>query len=813
MSNPKRFFSLLIAACLSMHAAVAETARLANPSFEEDVDNVGFPDGWAVDPRAEVTLTEERASDGRRALVIKSGYAAVSQNLEVAGLAGRRIALTFDARSPDEAVVGIRVGYYIQDDSGKRWVEGPMIWNKKLSTEFQSFKASRVIPENALDGRFWFGIYRQGDVGTVIVDHISMELLDDASSLGAKQTTILQREQDALLEKLKAAAERQPGNPEWSALKQEMEALGETTRKAANPDEAFAQALVKIQGFNARLLSALFPGRSFSAALMPAYERQRIDTLPALQNESDGKLIALSGESQALGVEIANTTTQPQTVTVRVEGRAVEAADKVSVRRQVLMESWYSKGATLVADPLTLLPREGDGWKLSLEPGETVSLFVDLKLKASAANADLPGTIKIASGGQEQSFPFALTALAARPPTAPRLGHYQFLYSVQNVVGRQAEASKNDLAAHGVTDIEWAFRPKAKFSAAGELLEMQMGKQEQLLAAFKDSDIRLNLYWAPSYNSFETAEGGKLPLLSPEWKRALKEQLKAYLDKAESLGIPRDRFTILIRDEIHSKNLDKAPDEGIAQYVEISKIVAEAEPNLRQFLTIGNYAFPADIKEVTPHVDKAIVHWPRPETLQRNAPAGYQAREEFFSKSLPVLEEARKNGKLELFSYHVQSGKSADILRTSRAYPLLTVAAGYTGFGYWAYNVSQKSTWDDTDGNILDYCLIYDGQEDQSLNQKYNVTHEGIVPSMRWMAIRDAGQDAQILLYLMDLAQRPECSPELRGKIGKILEKLKQIGGDHYYGGPGLTLDAVNQLSRQLREVYAEAPQSNSTRS
>lgn len=808
MPIPKQLLSILLAASLVVQIANAETSGLlANPSFEEDVDNVGFPDGWTVGRNAEVTLTEDGVTSGRRALVIKSGYAAVSQNLELTKPSGRRMVLTLDARSPDNALLGVRVGYFIQDDAGKRWVDGPMIWDKKLDTEFQTLKAARVIPENALDGRFWFCIYRLKDEGTVIVDNISLEMRDDATSLGAKQTTILQREQNALLEKLRAASTRQPANPEWETLRKEMDALWETTSKSEKPDEAFALALVKIQELNARLLSALYPSRGFSAVLKPAYEQQSIDALPALKSESDGKLLGLSGESLALGLEVANTTQKPQIVTVRFEGDALSATDKVEVRRQVFMESWYSKGATLVADPLTLLPKEGDGWKLSLEPGEKVNLFVDMKLKAFAENANLEGTLKVKSSDQEESFPFALTVLADRPPTSPKLRHVQFLSSMQNVVNHQTEAAKNDLEAHGVTDIEWAFRPRAKFSASGELLDMSLGAHERWLAGFKDSNIQLNLFWAPSYKSFETSEGAKLTLLSPEWKRALKEQLTAYLDKAESMGISRDRFTILVRDEIHSKHLDTAPDEGITEYVEISKVIAEAEPNLRQYLTIGNYAFPADVEKVTPYLDMAIVHWPRPETMKRNAPAGYAAREEFYSKARPVLEDARKKGELELITYHVQSGKSANLLRTSRAYPLLAVAAGYTGFGYWAYNISQKSTWDDTDGSILDYTLIYDGQEDHPINKKYNVTGEGIVPSLRWMAIRDARQDAQILLYLKNLAQQEDCPSAIRTEVGKIQEMLRKIGGEHYYGGPELTLEAVNEVARQLREVYAKVPQ------
>lgn len=776
-------------------------AQLANPDFEEDMDNVGFPDGWSVAKGASAELVNEGASSGRRALVMKAGYAAVSQELDINDMAGKRITLSVDAKSEDGGVLGVRTGYYVMDEmKGKRWVDAPMIWNKKLNSEYQTLKASRVIPENALDGRFWFCLYRSQDEGTVTVDNIVLEILDDTTSLGVKETTILQRERDYLLDKLKVAKSRQPDNAAWENLRQEVDKLWDAAAKNASGENALKNALAKFSALNAQLLATLYPAKDFTANWKDGFERLDPAGLPENSVES-WQVVALPGETAAFGVEIANTTKDTQTLTITLGGDIVNAVEQLQVRRQVLLETWYTKGATLVPDALTQLKKDGENWQLPLEPGEIVRLHISMKVKPASENAIQNGVLTFKGEKTEKTMPLALKVFANTPPKKPKLAHYQFQYSNQNVVNKFTGEAKDDLEAHGVTDIEWPFKPDTYFSEEGEMTpKSSYGALERWLAGFKDSDIRLNIFWMLN---LEKRDKERLELLSPAWKRGWKELLKAYLDYAETQGVPRSRFTILPQDEIHSKHIDNAPDGNIDRYLEISKTIREAEPELPQYLTVGNYAFPADIEKVAPTLDVAIAHWPRPKNLSRNAPPEYEARKEFYEKTLPIL---RKNG-IKTWSYHVQSGKNSNLLQYSRAYPFLNVLKGYSGFGYWAYNVSKGSTWDDTDGNILDYCLVYDGSEDNPVNVKYNVTKENIVPSIRWEAIRAGQQDGQILIYLKEKAQTAGCPDEIKSEIETLLADIRKAAGEDGYGSDAMTYPVVKEFSERMREIYAKIPQ------
>lgn len=805
--NVKKLVTWTLMASMSASLALAADepySQLFNPDFEQDTDNVGFPDGWHLGKAAEITLAREGVSSGTRALVITLGYNAVSQELDIKGLAGKRVNFSIDARSPDSARLGVRMGHYVLDDKGKKkWRDFPVIWDKELDPEYQTLNASFVVPKTAQDGRFWIGIYRSQNEGTVVVDNLSLEFLDGSASLSTKDATVLLRESNYLLGKIEEAKALQPENPKWNEIKVKVD---EVMKQSTSPEavaKGVAPMLAIYQGLNAQLLEALHPAVGFTAVWKDAFERVNPEKLPATEGIS-AVSTALAGEHTAFGIELANTTQQPKEFTIELSGDGVAAASDVEMRRQVLMETWYTKGATLVADALTALPRDpasGEkSWKLNLEPGETTRLYIDLKLKEVLESAQMKGQVTIRDGKREEVLPFEMNVLAQARPKTPELAQYQFLYINQNVANRVPQKTCADLEAHGVTDIEWAFKPTATFSPEGELLKVGFGAHTRWLEGFKDSNIRLNLFWM---KNLPKEGGGELALYSPEWKRAWGELHKAFLNFAESLGIDRKRITVLPMDEIHSKDYAKAPDENITNYIEVADSLRKDLPDLPQYLTVGNYAFPADIKAVADKLDVAIVHWPRPEKLSRNAPPGYEARKDFFENTLPVLENARKNGKLKIWSYHVQSGRSGEVLKTSRAYPIFSVISGYTGFGHWAYNVSAASTWNDMDGKILDYCLVYDGAEEDPQNVKYNVTKEDVVPSVRWEANRAGQQDAQILLYLMEKAKEEEISKENREKIAKVVDAYQKLGGEYAVGTPELTYEAIRKNAAQMREVYA----------
>lgn len=779
-------------------------SQLFNGGFEQDTDNVGFADGWTVEKNAKVTLTREGVASGTRALVIEEGYNAVSQELNITNMAGKRVNFSIDAKSPDGGFLGVRMGHYVEDAEGKRkWRDIPVIWDQQLGTDYQTIRKSFVLPKTSLDGRFWICLYRSKRSGTVIADNVVLELLDEASALNPKEAAVLGRERGYLLEKINTAEALQPQNSKWSEFMIRVHEVYQRANSITDSEQGIEPLLQEFKGINAEILAELYGEKGFTVAWKNAYERMDPAALPAVGIELSEAFV-LPGEHVAFGIEISNTTTDTRELIVELPEDLLKSVSQVEVRRQVLMETWYTKGATLVADALTALPYENadhkNRWKLALEKGETTRLYVDLKIEENLPQKQLGGDIVIWDADHRKSLPYRVNVIQGTRPTTPELAHYQFLYMIQNVANRIPEQTKDDLEAHGVTDIEWAFIPTVRFTPEGELAKISYGAHERWLRGFKDSKIRLNLFWM---KKLLTENDEELELYSSQWMRAWGEVHKAYLAHAESIGLERERFTVLPMDEIHSKNYENAPDENIEAYLKVAKGLRDVLPGLPQYLTVGNYAFPVDIQAVVHTLDVAIVHWPRPVTLSRNAPAGYQARKDFFENTLPVLESAREAGNLQIWSYHVQSGRNANVLLTSLAYPIFSVVSGYTGFGYWAYNVSNKSTWDDTDGNLLDYVLVYDGSEQDPKNLKYNVTKEQIIPSIRWKAIRAGQQDAQILLHLMDLKKQGKLSAAHSQAVKEIVEAYEKIAGEFAVGTPELSYDAIRENGNQLRKIYA----------
>lgn len=774
--------------------------QLLNPGFEEDADNVGLPDGWTVSPDTKVTLTRENPANGSRALVIEDGYAAVYQNLNIEDLANKNVSLTIAARSSDGAMLGVRYGYFVADETaGKKWVDAVALWDRQLAPEFQTFTNTRVLPDNALGGRFWICIYRSNREGTLTVDDVALEFINPQASLSSKQTIVATREANYLRKKLELARELKPQNATWPKIQEGIDSLF-SPGEQENPPQSFAEILDKIRDLNTEILSTLYPNTDFLAAFSEPYQRVEPGRLPE-GNSLKWNVVALRGETAALSVEVTNPTEKLQTVTVTLGNLA--GAD-VTMRRQVLMETWYTKGETVVADPLTLLPKEGDKWSIALEPGEITRIHISLGIAKQAQAGKQQAKLVVEGEKTSETLPFEMEILPADLPTSPQLAHYQFLYSNLNVVNTVPEEASRDLEAHGVTDIEWAFMPKATFSPGGKLLDADLSSHDRWLLGFAKSAIRLNIFWEGSYKKMAMADGGFLEFGGKEWKKGLIELLAAYLDHAKALGLPRGRFTILPMDEIHSAHLDKAPDEEPFLFRDLAQSIKSAEKKLPVYLTAGNYAFPQDIKVVLPTLDVIMPHWPMPEKLGRNAPPDYNPRRAYFEKTWPMLEEARNSRGLKIWSYHVLSGKSDDVLRMSRAYPLLAVAAGYTGFGYWAYNVTSGNSWDDQDGTILDYSLIYDGRDTHPLNAKYNVTHEVIVPSIHWEAIRAGQQDGQILLTLKSRLDQRDCPPKLRGEIEDLLKTARELGGKDGYGSDALSFTSIREFSTRLRQIFAQ---------
>ncbi len=788
------FALLTFGSLMTISAPLMAQGQLANPGFEEDVANVGNPDGWSIHKDAKVKVVSGQASQGSRALLVEDGYVAVFQDLSIAELAGRTVSLSVDAKglSPN-AVIGARIGYMSQDN---KWRDAPLLWDKPITGEYQTYTAQRILPADAKAGRLYIGFYRSDKKSSFYLDNVQLLVGTGLNVTQTRRAVALARDANYFLNRLnnaEAAQLPQPLKQEWQERAKSI--VDEATAARIELANRFEQHEATIHKLNAALFQTLAGDKTLLVNWAPPHERLEPDALPVASTNQTQELTALRGEYRAFGLDVANGTSAPQNIILQVRGLPSNA--QLSWRRQVFTETWYTKGKTLLADPLPLLPSRDGTPVLSAPTGELIRLYGEIETSANTPAGKHSITIELIENGIVRQSRTLVLDVAAKAAPPQRMGHYQFLYSSSPIVNNHTAEAAKDLEAYGVTDIEWPFMPPAVFDTKGNLQKVDFTFYDRMLKEFGPTKIRLNVFWQSSYKKFQTADGTTLELLSPEWKNAFTQVFQAWLDHAQKQGVGNDRITILLADEIHSKSLENAPDDGIKQLVEIFHFFKEKFPRIKHYLTLSYYAFPKDVAAALPYVDVMMPHLPQPPSLSRNAPPTYSPQNAFAEEIYPMLREEQKKRPLDIWSYHVVAGRSDDVnLKApwSRGYPLLAAATGHTGIGYWAYNVSSGSTWDDTDGNILDYNFVYDGGEKHPLNLKYNPTGEKVVPSLRWKAVRAGLQDADLYLALQ---AQPRTS-----QIATLLETIQKMQGAGESFAPNLTTAQLEIFSRQLRESY-----------
>lgn len=768
--------------------------QLANPSFEEDAANVGNPDDWSIGKGAQVKVVSGDASAGNRALLVSDGYVAVYQNLQIPALANQQINFSLDAKgASDNAAIGVRVGYLTTDN---KWHDAVLLWDKPITSEYKTYNASRPFPADAKAGRLYIGIYRSDKKSTFYVDNIKLQISGGLSAEDAHHAITLARDAQYFLNRLGAANITSNKKDIWQ--KQAEDILQQANAADISLAEKLDSYNEQITSLNAQLFKVMANGKPFVSETSFAFDRLAPDAIP-IKSTFDGKILSLRGEHQAIGIDIANAEDAPQKIDIKVQG--LPNGCGINWRRQVFTETWYTKGKTLISDPLTQLPG-GKSTFITIDSGEMARLFGDIEVGENANAGNYPVTISLT--GSNNSTETQTVDLQILPQAAPpqRMTNYAFGYINDFPISNNTAKAIKDLEDHGVTDIEWAFMPPATFDKNGNLLKVDFNSYDKLLKDFAPSKIRLNTFWQPAYNSMKMDDGTDLKVLSPEWKNAIVQLLKAWVKNAGEHGVSADRITILTADEIHSHALESSPDESIQQYVEIAKLFHDKIPGLKNYLTLSFYAFPNDVKAVLPYVDVILPHMPLPTQLTRNAPPTYNPRKAFTEEIYPLLFEAQKERGLKISSYHVAAGRTDDALQWNRFYPVLAAATGHTGIGYWAYNGFRGNTWDDTDGGLLDYNFVYNGAEKNPVCEKYNVTGEIIVPSIRWQAVRAGLQDANIILALQNAVDAGKLSASQRTNFESLLAEAENHDGPQRDSTNDISIAEMQSFSRKLRALY-----------
>ena len=785
-------------AALAQEIAVEAAQRgnlLANPSFELDEDGNGLPDGWNIQEEARGELTDE-ASNGKKAMRFAEGVVVINQNLSIDDLADRNFRVDVDARSPDGAKLGVFVGYVnVGEDEKAVWRNRRLVWDRSLGDDYTTFRFRHRIPANAKGPRVWVAIYRSNNVGTLYIDN-AKATINDLSTEQQVALNRVDREWRYLQMRAELAQERLGADP---AVNQALDAAREVQDRCFVGEAAVLRETEPLERrlgtLSAQINRALSPDADLAVSFAQPYSRlEPYDLVPA-PTVQETELQVLPGEYHAAGLVVANCLDKQETASVAIEGLP---ADQFAcrVRRQAFLETWYKRENERLADPLCLLPSSQGEWRLTLEPGEVAKLYLSNHCLERCASTDVKLRINSTSG-QVGELLLSVRVAGEQLPQSVRFGHTAFIYPGQD---RSREATAVDLGSHGVNRMEFTHLPRCKFSKEGELIEAVFAWHEAWLKAYSPHVEKMMIFWPAYGDGFTCADGTKLELLSEPGRRALVNLLRAFFERMSQLGYGMDRFAILPFDETHSKALQNSPDENVARTVEVMKLLREEFPDLEIMMTLTYYAFPKDVEAMTPHLDVALPIFGWPAKLTRNAPPSYNPRKAFAESIWPTLDAEREKRGMEIWSYHIASGKSDDVLLDNRAYPIRAVGAGMTGVGTWAYNAYTGSTWDDTDGKPwVDYIFVYDGGEDHTLNKQLNPTGERVVPSIRWEALRAGIQDARLLLHLKKVAAQDACPGDLKADIQSLLNRVEAMAADDGV----ISWKAVAEVARRARQLHA----------
>ncbi len=801
--NKQIIYTLILSISIS---SLSFAVILQNSSFEEDFENDGVPDKWNIPKSTKVKLVG-KATDGNKAALFFNGYILASQNLDIKKPANQNIKLAVDAAGFDGARLGILIGYMHQrSDGSKKWINHRLLWNRKLGKEYKTIRLNHQISKEAIGTRLWIAFYRTNGKGSILLDNVRV-VVGKLSVENQKIVNRLIRELNYLNQRY-IAAEKHIGRNE--NISQAIKQIAKLQKECFLADNKSLQSLrsyieKQLPILSATLNKLLYPEKALVACFSDPYVRLNPAKAVAENPKTNFEITSLQGEYQAVGLVLINCTKKMIKSKINITGIDTEKFD-VKLRKQVFLETWYKKEKQRIADPLPLLDRESDKWCANITGGQRVKLYIGFHIPK-----DISGTIKTNISIQANdksinniSLPLTLKISPVLLPETPAFHHLAFIYTTGNVASHSSELCAKDLTQHYVDMMEFPYLPKVTFTPKGEINSVDFSKHDRFMQIF-GSKIKLMIFGEGGYKNFKCNNESNLEFLSKQWKLAYSNLLRAWLDHANKEGFDISHFSILPDDEPHSANYKNAPDTNIANAIELYKLTRNTAPKLPIMLTLSDYAFPADVKALIPYVDIVLPLWPYRTKLPRNAPASYNPRDTYRRTIYPMLDAQRKKSGMQIWSYHIAAGKSDDVLISNRTYPILAVAEGLTGVATWAYNVSRGSTWDDTDGGLLDYIFVYDGTENCVTNKKCNPTGEVIVPSIRWQALRAGIQDAKILLYLKAVLSKEDINSQLKPAIQTVLSESIQIDKNKFE----LNAERIANFAGKIRKIYAQLVEKN----
>ena len=773
--------------------------QFPNPSLEEDVGNVGYPDGWNIPKGTKFTMVRDQVSNGGKAARFENGYKLLSCNMQGKKLSGLKFTITFDAKGKDGAQLGVKIGYKQEVNGKPTSMKFMSLWDHKLKNNYERITIKGIIDEKALGERVSFGVFCSNRKGIVWLDNFEIRTTHskEMTSIQRKQLNILSRDWAYLASRVTQALEMKEKNPKLLQAKKEVDSTLSQI-ESDNLDLLKESLIPKAKDILVSTMQALAPEAEDVAWLSDAYQRIKPDEIIPAKLITSTKMTSLGNEYQAFGLSVANIQNKKRSITITIDG-GDKALSEIKIRRQVFTTHWYRRERELLTDPLTLLPSENEKWTLPIEPGEIVKLYVSFKVKK-----DVSGVFPLEVRAGASRLKVVVKIKGMNLPVKPVFTNFQCMYPGKLPAGKHPDLTAKDLVAHYTTGIEFPFLPKVTFNPDGSIAseDFKNSPHAKWMTAYSKEKLKLAIFWM--HSRFPIANSKKkIPYANEKnellsvWKKAYTNLLVDWLAFAEKSGVGKENFVLWCKDELHSgKEFATAPGSQVRMGIETYKLSKKIAPGIPRMITAGVYTLPKDVDAFIPYVDIIVPCWPLPTTLASWASEkGYNPRKEFFDKTLPMLKKERAKRGLQIGSYRVDAGRAEHVL-TNRAYPICALGIGFTGVGSWAYNCSYGKTWDDCDGKLPDYIFVYDGEEKDPLNEKYNITHEIIVPSIRWEAMRMGIQDAKILLYLKHHMEKGEYDDATSVEIKNILKQAFDYGKNVTY-----SFEKINKISLRIREL------------
>jgi hypothetical protein len=441
-----------------------------------------------------------------------------------------------------------------------------------------------------------------------------------------------------------------------------------------------------ILSYRAEMLRAQFPGkRFFVEAVDPWASLSPAGSLVKNPLQSISMSTPQGGFDHA-AIVITNLMAGSQEVTVEPSALPPEAPELLFYHVPFVK----SAAMEYVADPL--MPMKSG---LVLSSGE--SRMVMLSLSGGRCRS-WQGTLKVAGGAEEASFPLALKVSNVALPSELSINSINWGYlDFKPIRDRKVEAVR-DLFAHHTNTIVVppAYLPLNYPTTPQDIvrfesyLQMHKGAAKVLLFTNFNNEKVLTI-------------NGKYPFMGDEWKKEFKRFYKGVVEGAAKAGFSEDQLYLYPFDEMRG--------EEISRFKTLADWVHMEIPGVKFYATL----LVQESLQVLPSLAIAQV---------RND-----------DKLIGV---ALNSGK-EIWLYNaVENTKSLSPYSYYRLMPWKAFYRGLKGVGFWNYadtgwGDNPGSAWNDFDGNRADCTVIYDGE------------NGAIVSSRRWEAWRMGLEDYELL--------------------------------------------------------------------